>query len=57
VKGKALATSNTVIIRERVDAKASPDDRLRRMIQYSRALMMKSKSCGVLDTRFRGYDG
>src|ERR1700704_2087676 len=34
-----------------------PDDRLRRAIQYSEASMMDSQSCGVLDTRFRGYDG
>jgi hypothetical protein len=26
------------------------------MIQYSRALVMESKSRGVLDTRLRGYD-
>ena len=27
-----------------------PDDRLRRAIQYSEALVIESKSCGVLDT-------
>src|ERR1039458_771540 len=28
----------------------------KRMIQYSRAVVMESRRCGVLDTRFRGYD-
>jgi hypothetical protein len=27
------------------------------MIQYSEASMMESRSRGVRDTRFRGYDG
>src|SRR6266550_1311279 len=27
-----------------------PDDRLRRVIQYSKALMIDQRSCGVLDT-------
>src|SRR6476469_7100892 len=28
-----------------------------RVIQYSEAPVIESKSCGVLDTRMRGYDG
>ena len=31
--------------------------RLDRATQYSRAPVIESRSCGVLDTRFRGYDG
>jgi hypothetical protein len=30
--------------------------RLDRATQYSRASAVKPQSCGVLDTRFRGYD-
>jgi hypothetical protein len=34
----------------------APDDRLRRVIQYSRDINDEPRSHGVLDTRFRGYD-
>jgi hypothetical protein len=30
--------------------------RLDRATQYSRAPVIESRSCSVLDTRFRGYD-
>jgi len=42
--------------RENADVQPTVIARLDRAIQYSEAPMMESKSCGVLDTRFRGYD-
>jgi hypothetical protein len=40
-----------VIVRHRVDAKASPDDRLRRTIQYSATLEIDYRRLVLLDTR------
>jgi hypothetical protein len=43
----------------RVSAGAAPTVRhhpRRRMIQYSRDIEIDPRSCGVLDTRVRGYD-
>src|SRR6266436_5669751 len=37
-------------------AERPPDDRLRRVMQYSSAPATESTRCGVLDPRFRGDD-
>ena len=42
--------SLAVVTRHRVGAFAPPDDRLRRVTQYSRASVMELEGCGVLDT-------
>jgi hypothetical protein len=45
-----------VITRHRVGAFAPPDDRLQRVIQYSRTLVIEPRGRGLLDARFRGHD-
>jgi hypothetical protein len=48
--GEEFRHNSGAIRRENADARPIVIVRLDRTIQYSRALVMESKSCGVLDT-------